>query len=170
MAGALVLIDEENASNSSSVSLTGISSTYDVYVCYLRGVVPTADANFLMRTTTGGSADSDSEYDKASEIFKANTSFGTTTDTNEAQWRINNTVGTDTNEETNHEIFLFNFNNSNEFSYYTNNSVKLNASGVAEGHFGGGSHTVKEINDGVNFFFASGNIESGNFKMYAFRK
>ena len=39
MSGALVLIDEENASNSSSVSLTGISSTYDVYVCYLRGVV-----------------------------------------------------------------------------------------------------------------------------------
>ena len=170
MAGSLVLVDSDTASNSASVSLTGISSTYDVYLCVLNGITPTADANFNMRTTTSGSADSDSEYDKASEVLKANTSFGTTSDTDEAQWRINSTVGTDTNEEANHTIYLFNFNNASEYSFYTNESVKLNASGVLEGYQGGGVHTVAEANDGVNFFFTSGNIESGEFKLYGLKK
>ena len=170
MAGSLILIDSDTASNSASVSLTGISSTYDVYLCVLNGITPTADANFNMRVTTSGTADSDSEYDKASEVFKVNTSFGTTTDTDEAQWRINSTVGTDTNEEANHTIYLFNFNNASEYSFYTNESVKLNSSGVLEGYQGGGVHTVAEANDGVNFFFTSGNIESGEFKLYGLKK
>ena len=170
MAGSLILIDSDTASNSASVSLTGISSTYDVYLCVLNGITPTADANFNMRVTTSGTADSDSEYDKASEVFKVNTSFGTTTDTDEAQWRINSTVGTDTGEQANHTIYLFNFNNSSEYSFYTNESVKLNACAELEGYQGGGAHTVAETNDGVNFFFTSGNIESGEFKLYGLKK
>ena len=170
MSNSLILIDSDTASNSASISLTGISSTYDVYLCVLSGITPTADANFNMRTTTSGSADSDSEYDKASEVLKANTSFGTTSDTDEAQWRINSTVGTDTGEQANHTIYLFNFNNSSEYSFYTNESVKLNASGDLEGYQGGGVHTVAEANDGVNFFFTSGNIESGEFKLYGLKK
>ena len=149
----------------SGVILTGIDSD-DVYMVALNNVAGTADANFNMRVTTSGTADSDSEYDKASKVFRTNSSFGTTTDENEAQWRINNTVGTDTNEEANHTIYLFNFNNASEYSFYTNESAKLNASGVLEGYQGGGVHTVAEANDGVNFFFTSGNIESGTFTLY----
>ena len=170
MAGSLVLIDSDTASSSASISLTGIDSTYNVYVAILSGITPTADANFNMRVTTGGTADSDSEYDKASKVLKANASFGTTSDENEAQWRINSTVGTDTNEEANHTIYLFDFNNASEYSFYTNESAKLNASGVLEGYQGGGVHTVEEANDGVNFFFTSGTIESGEFKLYGLRK
>ena len=149
----------------SAVTLTGIDSD-DVYMVALNNVAGTADANFNMRVTTSGTADSDSEYDKASKVFRTNSSFGTTTDTDEAQWRINSTVGTDTNEEANHTIYLFNFNNASEYSFYTNESAKLNASAVLEGYQGGGVHTVTEINDGVNFFFTSGNIESGTFTLY----
>ena len=170
MSNSLILIDSDTASNSASISLTGISSTYDVYLCVLSGITPTADANFNMRVTTSGTADSDSQYDKASEVFKVDSSFGTTTDTDEAQWRINSTVGTDTNEEANHTIYLFNFNNASEYSFYTNESVKLNSSGGVEGYQGGGAHTVAEANDGVNFFFTSGTIESGEFKLYGLRK
>ena len=170
MSNSLILIDSDTASNSASISLTGISSTYDVYLCVLSGITPTADANFNMRVTTSGTADSDSQYDKASEVFKVDSSFGTTSDENEAQWRINSTVGTDTNEEANHTIYLFNFSNASEYSMYTNESVKLNSSGGVEGYQGGGAHTVAEANDGVNFFFTSGTIESGEFKLYGLRK
>ena len=170
MAGSLILIDSDTASTSASISLTGIDSTYDVYLCVLSGITPTADANFNMRVTTSGTADSDSQYDKASEVFKVDSSFGTTTDTDEAQWKINSTVGTDTNEEANHTIYLFNFSNASEYSMYTNESVKLNSSGGVEGYQGGGAHTVAEANDGVNFFFTSGTIESGEFKLYGLRK
>ena len=170
MSNSLILIDSDTASNSASISLTGISSTYDVYLCVLSGITPTADANFNMRVTTSGTADSDSEYDKSSEVLKASSSHGTTSDEGEAQWRINSTVGTDTGEQANHIIYLFNFNNSSEYSFYTNESVKLNASAELEGYQGGGAHTVAETNDGVNFFFTSGNIESVEFKLYGLKK
>ena len=170
MSNSLILIDSDTASNSASISLTGISSTYDVYLCVLSGITPTADANFNMRVTTSGTADSDSEYYKSSEVLKASSSHGTTSDEGEAQWRINSTVGTDTGEQANHIIYLFNFNNSSEYSFYTNESVKLNASAELEGYQGGGAHTVAETNDGVNFFFTSGNIESGEFKLYGLKK
>ena len=60
MSNSLILIDSDTASNSASISLTGISSTYDVYLCVLSGITPTADANFNMRVTTSCTADSDS--------------------------------------------------------------------------------------------------------------
>ena len=171
MAGSLIKIAETTVSSATaSVTLTGIDSTYDVYTVLLNNVAGTADANFNMRVTTSGTADSDSEYDTASQILKVASSFGTTSDTDEAQWRINSTVGTDTGEQTNHNIYLFNFNNASEYSFYTNESVKLNASGSMEGYQGGGVHTVAEANDGVNFFFTSGNIESGSFKLYGIKK
>ena len=170
MAGNLVQVATSTITScTSSVTLAGINSN-DVYMVSISNCAGTADANFNMRVTTSGTADSDSEYDKASYVFKAHTSFGTTSDEGEAQWRINSTVGTDTGEQANHIIYLFNFNNSSEYSFYTNESVKLNASGDLEGYQGGGVHTVAEANDGVNFFFTSGNIESGEFKLYGLKK
>ena len=171
MAGSLILLSSTTASDDSTVTITGLdSTTYNAYVLHLIGIAPTADANFHMRVTTGGTADSDSEYDKSSVNRKSTSVGNTTTDDNEAQWRINNTVGTDTGETTNHIIHLFNFSNSSEYSMYTNESSHLNASGELEGYNGGGSHTVAEENNGVQFYFASGNIESGEFKLYGLKK
>jgi hypothetical protein len=166
MAGRLIQVDTETVTSAVGyIDLTGIN-TDDVYMVTINNCAGTADANFNMRTTTSGSPDDDSQYDKASQILKASTNSGTTSDTDEAQWRINSTVGTDTNEQTNHIIFLYNFNKSSEYSFYTNESAKLNASGSLEGYVGGGAHTVTEANDGVYFFFTSGNIESGTFTLY----
>ena len=171
MPGSLVKIDEEIVSSSvASVTLTGIDSTYDVYTVLLNNVAGTADANFNMRVTTSGTADSDSEYDTASAILKAASSFGSTSDENEAQWRINSLVGTATGEQTNHIIYLYNFNDSGEYSLYSNESAKINSSTVLESYQGSGLHTVTEANDGVNFFFTSGDIESGTFKLYGLKK
>jgi hypothetical protein len=166
MAGKLVQVNTTTVtSDVSSVTLTTIN-TDDVYMVSISNCAGTSDANFNMRVTTSGTADSDSEYDKASYVFKANTSFGTTSDENEAQWRINSTVGSGSGEQTNHIIYLYNFNDSSEYSLYSNDSTKLNGSTILEGYQGSGLHTVTESNDGVNFFFTSGNIKSGTFTLY----
>ena len=103
----LVQVDTETVTSAvSSITLTTIN-TDDVYMVALNNVAGTADANFNMRVTTSGTADSDSEYDKSSEVLKASSSHGTTSDEGEAQWRINSTVGTDTGEQANHIIYLF---------------------------------------------------------------
>jgi len=166
MAGQLVQVATETVTSAvSSVTLTGINSD-DVYMVAINNVAPTVDNTFNMRTTTSGVADSDSQYDVAHQIIKANTSFGTDTNTNGTQWKIASTVGTDTNEQTNHIIYLFNFNNASEYSFFTNENTKLNAVPVLEGFQGGGVHTVAEANDGVNFFVVGGSIESGTFTLY----
>ena len=56
MAGSLVKIDEEIVSSAvASVTLTGIDSTYDVYMVRVSNLVPaTDDARTQVRTTTSG--------------------------------------------------------------------------------------------------------------------
>ena len=171
MAGSLILLSSTTASDDATITITGLdSTTYNVYVLHLIAIAPSADANFYMRVTTGGTADSDSEYDKSSVVRKSTSSGSTTTDDNTDYWRINSTVGTDTGETTNHIIHLFNFSNSSEYSMYTNESAKLTGTGSLEGYHGGGAHTVGEANNGVQFYFASGNIESGTFNLYGLKK
>ena len=171
MSSSLILLQETTVSSpTASVTFTGIDSTFNVYQVIINDCVGANETNFNMRVTTSGTADSDSEYDTASRVFKSFSGFGTTTDTDEAQFKLNSTVGSDSNESTNHIIYLYNFSNSAEFSFYTNESIKLNASAQAEGFMGGGMHTVAEANDGVSFFFSSGNIETGNFQLYGLKK
>ncbi len=63
MPGSLVKIDETTLSSpTASVTLTGIDSTYDVYMVRVSNVQPVTDnKNFLWRVTTSGTAQSDSE-------------------------------------------------------------------------------------------------------------
>jgi len=52
MAGSLIKIDEEIVSSAvASVTLTGIDSTYDVYVVKLNNVFASADDDFKIRIT-----------------------------------------------------------------------------------------------------------------------
>ena len=68
MAGSLVLIQETTVSSPvSSVSLTGIDSTFDVYKVIFSNIFASADDDMQIRVTTSGTADSDSEYDIASK-------------------------------------------------------------------------------------------------------
>ena len=164
----LVQIDKEIVtSNVATVNLTTINSD-DVYMVVLSGVtIDTDGQQIYMRVTTSGTADSDSEYDKASQILRSNTTSGTTTDENESSWRIQGAVGSDTGEATNHIITLHNFNNASQHSYYTNNSVCGTTSANAYGYKGGGDHTVAEANDGVEFFVqSSNNFTGGSFTLY----
>ena len=171
MSGSLVLLQETTITSiTASVTLTGISDSFNVYQVIINDCVGENETNFNMRVTTSVTAQSDSNYDTASIVFKSFSGFGTTTDENEAQFKINSAVGSDSNESTNHIIYLFNFPNSSEFSFYTNESIKLNASGQAEAFMGGGMKTTAEANDGVNFFFSSGDIETGSFQLFALVK
>ena len=164
----LAQVDKEIiTSDTTTVNLTTIN-TDDVYMVVLSGVtIDTDGQQIYMRVTTGGTADTDTEYDKASQIIRSNTTSGTTTDENETSWRIQGAVGNASGEATNHIIYLFNFNDANEHSYYTNDSVCLTSSNYSYGYKGGGNHTVAEANDGVEFFVQSSNkFTGGTFVLY----
>ena len=167
MAGSLILIDSDTASNSASVSLTGISSTYDVYLCVLNGITPTADANFNMRVTTSGTADSDSEYDTAYRNMYSNSSFGGGSGTNGTSVTFGHSMGTGTGELLNATLYLYNFANASEHSLFTVESTYLNLTPDLVGIIGAFVHTVDEANDGLAFTVeSSNNFTSGEFRLY----
>ena len=114
MAGNLVQVDTETVTSAvASVTLTTIN-TDDVYMVAMHNVAPVTDNVYLKgRVTTGGTADSDSQYDRATKTLRANTSFGNGAEQNASEWYIQeNTNGTGTSEVCNGIIYLYNFNNS----------------------------------------------------------
>ena len=172
MSGSLVLIDSATASNSSTVSLGGSDwdSSYDVYmVIYDKIICDTDQKNFQIRVLKSSSADTTSNYDQAYKKLDSTTSFPTRQNENQAYWSTEE-LGTSTQVQNNGVLYLFNFNNGSEYSFITLEESSFNSLSQSTGRQGGGVHTVASASNGIQFYMASGNIASGEFKLYGLRK
>ena len=173
MAGSLIKIDEEIVTSAvASVTLGGSDwdSSYDVYMVRFNNWNAVNDnVTGYIRLTASGTANTTSNYDFASKNLDATTTFGNTSSTNQDKFDIVNS-GTATGEISNAILYLFNFNNASEYSFMTIEGTLRNSNGTLKGHQGGGVLTVTEANDGVEFFFSSGNIASGTFTLYGLKK
>ena len=166
MAGNLVQVDTETVTSAvSSVTLTGIDDD-SVYLFTWVGVTCASDVNQnQIRITKSGTAQSDSEYDFASKQLFASTSFVDNAQVNQTSF-IDLYIGNNTGEMANGLMYLYNFNNSSEFSFVTREQVSLSFVPQLQGVMGGGVHTVASASDGVNYFMASGNLTGGTFTLY----
>ena len=173
MAGSLIKIDEEIVSSAvSSVSLTGIDSTYDVYMVKANNV-STTDDNSSIRlrvTTSGGGAQSTSNYDMAYKVLKSDASFENKSETNQDNLHlfyagISNVAA----ENFNAIMYLFNFNNSSEYSFVTTEVSVLQYTGHLDGIQGGGVYTVAEAHNGVQIYVPN-TLDSGTFTLYGLKK
>jgi len=166
MAGKLIQVATNTVTSAvANVSLVGIN-TDDVYMVAVSNLVPaTDDARTQVRTTTSGTADSDSEYDYAYKYFKTSTTYGNSSATNQTRWDLQE-IGNATGEANNMIFYLYSFNSSSKYSFFTVEQAFLTNGAELRGYQGGGVHTVQETNDGINFSFDSGNITSGTFTMY----
>ena len=120
MAGSLIKIDEEIVTSAvASVTLTGIDSTYDVYMVKMNNVTPSGDEAFCMRVTVSGTPQTTSNYDRAYKVMRTDTTFSNANSTNSNLGFISSglSVGTDTNEQFENIQYLFNFSNSSAVSY-----------------------------------------------------
>ena len=176
MAGSLVLLDSVTASNSATVTLGAANwdSSYNVYMVIHRNVTGTVDDKHLrirFLKASDSSPDTTSNYDEAAKLLRADTTFTNSSSTNQDHLRIQATgVGNSTNEVTNCVYYLFNFNNASEYSFLTNEETQLNLDGTLWGSQGGGVHTVAQASNGLQFYMNSGNISSGEFKLYGLKK
>ena len=166
MAGQLVQVATNTISSAvSSVTLTGIDDD-SVYLFTWVGVTCASDVNQnQIRVTKSGTAQSDSEYDFASKQLFASTSFVDNAQVNQTSF-IDLYIGNNTGEMANGLMYLYNFNNSSEFSFVTREQVSLSHVAQTQGVMGGGVHTVASASDGVNYFMASGNLTGGTFTLY----
>ena len=166
MAGQLVQVATNTVTSAvASVSLTGIDDD-SVYLFTWVGVTCASDVNQnQIRITKSGTAQSDSEYDFASKQLFASTSFVDNGQVNQTSF-IDLYIGNNTGEMANGLMYLYNFNNSSEFSFVTREQVSLSHVAQTQGVMGGGVHTVASASDGVNYFMASGNLTGGTFTLY----
>ena len=67
--------------------------------------------------------------------------------------------------------YLFNFGDASEYSFLTIEKSNMMADpNNLYGQHGALVHTVAEANDGLSFYIASGNISSGEFRLYGLKK
>ena len=153
-----------------TVQILGTTTTDAVYLVAMNNVRPTTDNKDLFcRVTVGGTADDSSEYDYAYKQIRADgTSFGNTYGANESSWRLEYAIGNVAGEEMfNGLMYLYNFNNSSEYSYMTlEGSNRLQGQNLL-GETGGGVQTEAQSCNGLEFFWeSSSTFASGTFTLY----
>ena len=170
MAGSLVLVNSLTASSSASITLTGVDSTYDVYQVVISNVVGSTDLTDVhLRLTVSGSADDSANYSRACVQIKADSSFSDQSENNVTKDILGDT-GTGTGEKLNAVLYLFNFSNASEYSFYTYETSYLTATPDLRGRQGGSVLKETQATDGLHFYMSSGNIASGEFKLYGLKK
>jgi hypothetical protein len=185
MAGSLIKVDEFTISSPvASVILGGgssgssglnasIDSTYDVYMVKINNYYNSSSNPNRIRFTVSGTADTSANYDFAAKRLRTDTTFDNiaTTNATEAQWS-GTVVGTGTSTSINGILYLWNFNNASEYSFYTNEATGIYdlATDYLMGNQGGGVLTVAQACDGIQFYSTSTNIASGTFTLYGLKK
>ncbi len=174
MSGALIKIDEVTVTSAvSTVELGGAKwdSSYDVYMVNFSNLRPTTD-NVLnrVRILVSSSADTTANYDFADLGLRSDTTFNNNGNVNQTYWEFDRS-GNATGENTNATLYLFNFNDTNEDNYINYEFAGNSPFDLIYGCQGSGVHTVDQIANGVQFFFSSGNIDTGSkFTLYGLKK
>tara|TARA_B100000029_G_scaffold332829_1_gene324997 strand:- start:55 stop:579 length:525 start_codon:yes stop_codon:yes gene_type:complete len=174
MAGSLVLIDSVTASDDATVTLgtTDWDSSYNVYMVTLNKIIPATDntnINARLTKASDNSVDDSSNYDRVMVELRADGSFYDYSGADSDAMFLD-LSGTGTGEQVNGVAYLFNFNNASEYSFLTFENTGLDSSANLRGRQGGFVLTVAQATNGIQFYFGSGNIDSGEFKLYGLKK
>ena len=167
MAGKLVQVATNTVTSAvASVTLTGIDSD-DVYMVACSNVGSSNDnINLLVRTTVSGTADTGSNYNKAFKLLRGATAFSNISGTGNSSMDTGIYTGTGTSETANFVMYIYNANNSGEYTFTTIESSAVSRAPELVGATGGFVNDIAQAVDGVHFLFSSGNIASGTFTLY----
>ena len=162
--GKLVQVATGTASASANLTLTGID-TDDVYLLTLMNIVPaTANADVYLRVTESGSASSDSDYDEGYKVLRADTTFQNEGSENNDHWLLSGSMQTDTGKSCNAYVYIYNANDSSEYTYISAHSIYFHTTIL--GNVFGGLYTQTTAVDGIQVVFDTGNIASGTATLY----
>lgn len=182
--GALVYLGTRTASASATLDFTSLmSSTYDDYLFIIDNIQPaTNGADFWMRTSSDNGANYDSgagsyyyaynELAAASSTTASNTPDGSSTDT---KMFLANGVNNNSALPLSGDVKFRGVNNTSVFKsvkYSLNYFNSVSASGTGFRSLEGGGVRTDSSNalNAVRFMFNTGNIASGNIKLYGIAK
>jgi len=177
--GSLTLLSTQTASSSATISFTSdIDSTYKEYQFHFTDVHPATDGTSL---TFNMSVDTGSNYNvtKTVTAFKAyhnesDSATGLAYDTGDdlAQstsfsiLTVGGGTGNDNDQNISGELILFNPSSTTFVKHFMSRVNNTQSSDYSiDGYSAGYGNTTSAV-DAIQFKFASGNIDSGTFKMY----
>ena len=183
--GSMVLIKEQTASSSSSISFVHGSSsvvfdsTYPIYKFEFISIHPQTDnTEFQFNMST----DSGSNYNvtKTTTMFNANhneagSSTGLTYDTNAdiAQGTgyklLAGACGADADQAVSGNLFIFNPSSTTFVKHFLSTASGNHASDFAQNFFVAGYGNTTSAINAVRFQMDSGNIDSGTIKLYGIK-
>ena len=180
--GSMVLLSEQTASSSASVSFTtGIDSTYPIYKFEFINVHPQNDAvNFQFNLSTdGGSNYNVTKTTTSVYAFQdeagGSTGLGYHTPTDLAQstafQQLNNTggIGNDNDQSLSGTLQIFNPSSATFVKHFIACTNQYqNANNTIEAFIAGYGNTTNSV-DAVRFQMSSGNIDSGTIKLYGIK-
>ena len=171
MSSSLIKIQETTASSSSAITLTGIDTTYNVYLVVYNNVVGGTDNVYLnLRSTVSGTADDSSAYEWAGRVQSVG-GFANHYGSGQNHMRLSDgTLGTGTSEFCNGFIYVLNANSSSQFTSYVSDCAVRNSGATLSSTVASFVHQEAQTTDGVSFFTSSGNIASGRFVLYGLKK
>lgn len=176
MAGSLVLLEENILSSTAATVDLGASnwdSSYDVYQVLVTNQRFDAGNNvFNYRFLASGSPNETANYDSAYRLLRADATYGRVGSVDQTHLR-GSVAGTGTGERGNYILYLYNFNNSSEYSSVVQKGADFdpNTNSVIS-RTGGGVLTVDEAHNGLRFFGSNdANFQVGtSFKLYGLKK
>lgn len=172
--GAWELISSATASASATIDFTGLSSTYFMYMVVANGVIPDTDsASLTLRTSTDGGSSYDSgasDYGHAhlTARFLTTQSISQGGDNSDSRIIIAGSQGNASNEISNFVMYL---QNPSALQYFYANWTGASTLPTAERFTvtGSGARLSATDVDAIRFSMSSGNIDSGEFKLYGLK-
>lgn len=156
------------SSTVSSVTLTGINDD-SIYMVSINNATFASDKVLYYRFTESGTPNTTSNYDRAGIGMRAAAAFYNNSGTNanvgyvDAS-RLENSTGA------NGILFIYNANDSSDYTYVTNQSVSERESSqglTVTGLMGGQVFTVNSQVDGISFILeSSANFTGGTFSLW----
>jgi len=177
--GKMTLLQTQTASSSASVSFTSnIDSTYTIYVFKIINMNPATDNHIFefQANSSGGSGFNESvtttsfrqyntESGSGSYNYNVNDDLANGTD----YIHLANGVGNGSDESLCGELFLFNPSSTNRQKNFIARFVYYEAGDGIMEYFTSGQFLTTTAIDEISFKMASGNIDSGTFKMYGIK-
>lgn len=166
------LIATATASASASITFTSLTSTYFKYIIEFDQLVPATDgASLYFRTSTDNGASYDAtagDYKWAATEAADNPVTTATGSTSATEITLTSGIGSATNESGWGKVEIYNPSDT-AYTHVQFQCSRLDTAGAIRCHTGDGIRLSAADVDAVQVIMSSGNITSGNFRLYGVR-
>tara|TARA_R100001440_G_scaffold63130_1_gene83330 strand:- start:194 stop:727 length:534 start_codon:yes stop_codon:yes gene_type:complete len=175
---SFVKLSEATASNSGSVSLTGITSNFNSCILFYSDVVPATDgADLQFRLVESGGVNSNSNYTYGIAYCRSDRAFISASGDQLAaagrdKFPLSGSADNSSTSGQAGKISIHTASNSSENTHVVISNSYLSSGGtqIDIGQFLGGVLKEQTAVTGVSIFFDTGNISKGNFVLFGIKE